>query len=120
MSKFHDIGDVYHWAFVSTSHIDKPETVEIYTTFTKDPHSIFGTHAKFDPELQLLNKELNATVNEMINSEPCSDYAVQFCSYYQIGMVVAVKDRIDNGYFLIILIKTKFLKHYYHDFFFAL
>ncbi len=97
MSKFHDIGDDYHWAFASIAHIDKPETVEIFTSFTKNPYCIFGTHAKFITQLELLNKELNDTVIEMINSEPCSDYAVQFCSYYQIGMVVAVKDRMNNN-----------------------
>ncbi|OXA61734.1 putative ATP-dependent RNA helicase TDRD12 isoform X2 [Folsomia candida] len=98
MSKFHNIGDEYQWAFVATSSVEKPQTVEIWTSFTIDPSCIIGTNGKFDSQLNAVNKELNDHISEMI-SDRCPDYAKEFSSYYQEGMVVAVKDQIDQSWY---------------------
>lgn len=100
MSKFHNIGDEYQWAFVATSSVEKPQTVEIWTSFTIDPSCIIGTNGKFDSQLNAVNKELNDHISEMI-SDRCPDYAKEFSSYYQEGMVVAVKDQIDQRWRII-------------------
>lgn len=95
MSKFHDIGDDYQWAFVTTCRIENPETVEFWMSLTKNPHCIFGTNGKFDNELTAVTCELDDSISELIGDR-CADYATQFASYYQKGMVVAVKERVEN------------------------
>lgn len=95
MSKFVDLGDEYRWAFVQSSKAEKPDPFEVLTSFTKDPHCIFGKNAKFEKQLTVLEEELNDAIEKLIE-EKCSKYETQFASLYQKGLVVALKDKWDG------------------------
>lgn len=94
MSQFINLGDEIRWAFVPVRPIENPESVKILTSFTKDPYNIFGANDKFTDQLFDLNSEIDQDVKDMI-AESCSNYDTEFESYYEIGLVVAVKDQVE-------------------------
>lgn len=100
-TEFHQIGDEIQWAFVRKSGLNKFNPAKIVPQFGYNPWMFFGIQDKFYDQLKKLEKELDACVNKYIkeseeDNHRFSDYKSLFKNYYQVGMVVAAKERVDQ------------------------
>ncbi|OXA45217.1 Lactase-phlorizin hydrolase [Folsomia candida] len=93
MSQFFGYGEKFEWAFVPTSTPENPKSFAMWSTFTRNPYCIFATQTKFEKLLDAVNTELDACIKGHISGR-CSQYNKQFKTWYQSGLMVAVKDRI--------------------------